>query len=387
MIRAIAIIFIMLSSVRGQLTLSEIMVNPTGLETVNEYLEVYNNSLLPGSLENWVISDGSGTDTLIHWSGPDSIAGYQFALIFDPDYDLDNGIYSEQLSNNIPVYTSGTDGSLGSGGLSNSGESLFLISPTGDTVSQFSWSTSQPNGYSLEKIILSNGDGPENWGTGIILNGTPGSTNSISPPPINCVLDSVSIGPLPVLAGSRAPVYFHVHNAGLAVIDSIRVIIRHSTAPEWSVDSIWAVNLAWHDTLTLTLGSPGLYKGVNSFTGTVLVAGDTLYSDNQTGFEIILPIRPGDLAINEILYQPGIDQTEFVELINNSPDTLNLQRFQIRDNTSTTGQFPNRVLWLAPDSYLILAPDSTLLPALPTGDAEFISPGNWPSLKDRKSVV
>lgn len=392
--RRILFIPFIFSSIFGQITLSEAMVNPSGLETTDEFLEIYHSGEADISLTGWVISDGTGTDTLVHWFGPDSVEPGQFALIMDPDYDLVNGNYWEETPQNIPIFTSGTDASLGSGGFTNSGESVLLISPAGDTISQFTWSSSPPNGYSFEKILPWGSDALENWAISINENGTPGRSNSITPPPINCSLDSVTIGAMPGSSHAGVQTFLHVHNAGLQTLDSITVSIvldenqdSSFTAGEPATTAFVTTDLDWLDTATIALESPPIQYGINPLIARVGVPGDAVGADDELLFRINLTPPPGALALNEIHYQPNDEQTEFIELLNTSPDSINLQLCQIQDATSSIGYLPDAPLWLSPNEFAVIAPDQTLSSSLPSEETLFIIPDRWPSLNNSSDSV
>ena len=394
MIKQALLITVWATLLQGQMTLSEVMVNPQGLETANEFLEIHSSATNEVSLIGWIISDGAGVDTLIHWFGPDSIAPNGFGLILDPDYDTDNGIYSEQLSNSIPVFTSGTDGSLGSGGFTNSGESAFLISPAGDTVSQFTWLSSPPNGYSFEKILMTASDEPSNWAVTTVENGTPGAVNAVSPPLVNCGLDSIHIFSLPANANGSALVHIYLHNGGLQNIDSIGVSLGLDENQDGEIQinepllqTILATDLAWNDTLSVLIETPPLQLGINQLIGEIIVPEDTILADNTIVFEVVLPIPAGTIKLNELLYQPAAGGTEFIELINTGPDTLNLQRWRIQDATNSTAIFPDVPIKLAPQEFAVVAPNSTIEPMLPSAHSIFIVPTAWPSLNNSSDSI
>ncbi|MCF7797258.1 MAG: lamin tail domain-containing protein [Lentisphaeria bacterium] len=392
--RRILFILYFFSSIFGQITLSEAMVNPGGLESTDEFLEVYHLGEANLSLTDWVISDGTGTDTLIHWVGPDSVSPGQFALILDPDYDLASGLYWEEPPQNIPIFTSGTDASLGSGGFTNSGEAAFLISPAGDTVSQFAWSSSPPNGYSFEKILPWGSDSEENWVIAMTENGTPGRTNSVTPPPINCSLDSITIGVIPDSAPAGIQIYLHLHNAGLQLLDSVAVSIvldenqdSTLTTGELETTTFVVTSLAWLDTLTVALESPSIQYGINQLIARVSASGDTIGHDDVRLFRLNLSPPQDALVLNEIHYRPDDEQTEFIELLNTSADAINLQLFHIQDATSSMGFFPDEPLWLDSGEFTVIAPDETMSSSLPSGETLYIIPDRWPSLNNSSDSV
>jgi hypothetical protein len=66
----------------------------------------------------------------------------------------------------------------------------------------------------------------------------------------------------------------------------------------------------------------------------------------------------GDLLINEIMYAPTGDEPEWIELWNNSPDTVNLKNWKISDNNVSTKSVISQVdMFVAPNSFLVVAKD------------------------------
>jgi hypothetical protein len=64
------------------------------------------------------------------------------------------------------------------------------------------------------------------------------------------------------------------------------------------------------------------------------------------------------IVINEIMYDPDIDNSEFVEFLNTSNDSVNLGGWRIEDEKGNFFKLSETTLNIPPDSYFVLAADS-----------------------------
>ncbi len=74
-------------------------------------------------------------------------------------------------------------------------------------------------------------------------------------------------------------------------------------------------------------------------------------------FYDIQPPLPGDLIINEVLYQPEVGGSRFIELYNNSNKTLNLNGLEIVNAQKTSGNVRQSIrsdFLLLPDAYVAI---------------------------------
>jgi hypothetical protein len=70
--------------------------------------------------------------------------------------------------------------------------------------------------------------------------------------------------------------------------------------------------------------------------------------------------KQGDVLVNEIMYAPEGDEQEWIELYNNSPDSINLKNWKISDsNISTKSVITQSDRFILPGSYLVIAKDVT----------------------------
>lgn len=59
-------IYLVLSlSLWGQIIITEVMYNPAGADSPNEFVEIYNTSDFPADISGWSIADLAATDRLL----------------------------------------------------------------------------------------------------------------------------------------------------------------------------------------------------------------------------------------------------------------------------------------------------------------------------------
>jgi hypothetical protein len=88
----------------------------------------------------------------------------------------------------------------------------------------------------------------------------------------------------------------------------------------------------------------------------------TQIADTTISFTVFGSYAKGDVIINEFMYDPPSGQDEYVELKNTSTKYLNLQNWEIDDNTAShTAVISDDPLVLQPNSFLVLSKDTTAL--------------------------
>ncbi len=68
----------------------------------------------------------------------------------------------------------------------------------------------------------------------------------------------------------------------------------------------------------------------------------------------------GSLVINEIMYDPAVTNSEYIEFYNTSNDSLQIGGMQIKLGTSSKAKLSNLYLKIAPKEYFVLASDSSI---------------------------
>ena len=325
---------------------TEIFADPTpriGLPDV-EYLELFNRSQKSLNLAGWNVSDGN-TALLL----PDII-------ILPREYV----ILSSQ-----PSLFSNYGKSFGSSGfpsLNNSGDLLVLQDSTGITIDSLRYSDTWYNdddlrngGWSLELIDPENiCDEGQNWtGSEGELGGTPGTQNSVfanKPDITSPVLRSA----IPV--SSNVLVLSFDQKLDKTLPNKNSFIIE----PVMEIIAVAFVDPSLRH-LELALGQhvePGVSYSI-SVSSVFDCSGNPIdASQNRCTFGLAESAIPGDIALNEILFDPKPGGVDFVEIVNTSPKFINLKNWKIgnldHDTISNSKTITSQDFLFKPGDYLVL---------------------------------
>jgi hypothetical protein len=134
-----------------------------------------------------------------------------------------------------------------------------------------------------------------------------------------------------------------------AVIDSVLYNADWNTRAGKSLERISASaasndSLNWLFSYDTRGGTPGKKNSVESI---------------QSG-------APGALAVNEIMYEPGSGNAEFVELYNNSADAILLNAWKLTTAGKNNYYITDSVVTLPPKTYFVVCSDSVLLVKYPS---------------------
>ena len=170
----------------GDVVLSEVMYDPTGPESHDEYVEVVNTSDREKvDLTGWCVGDGYELDILRDTGYGMVLDPGQRGLILDSSYFGQSATYDSvgtgQAGRTGALMLTIDDGAFGRGGWSNSSrESVVLCDAHGIAVGSFSYDPAGKPGLSWEKVDLLGGDATDNWSLSVVAGGTPGAANSVS---------------------------------------------------------------------------------------------------------------------------------------------------------------------------------------------------------------
>lgn len=115
--------------VTPHVVINEVLANPLGPEPTEEWVELVNDGSTAVGLAGWVLSDVGGSTTLpAHWLQPGA-----FALVVRDDFVPDDGLDPAPEPGVALLRVP----SIGSHGLSNAGEPLKLVDPSGQVRSRF----------------------------------------------------------------------------------------------------------------------------------------------------------------------------------------------------------------------------------------------------------
>lgn len=396
------------------LLITEIMADPTpaiGLPEA-EWIEIFNKSNKTIELEGMVFEDGSAQEVL----PAISLLPNEYAIICDDSEVANFQVFGKVVAvEKFPALT-------------NSGELLSIKNMFGEVIHAVDYSSNwymdsgkKEGGWTLELINpLTPCLGAENWIASNNLNGgTPGRENS--------VLQNIADETFPDLLTA-----FPESNTELLLTFSEG--LDFSTASDisnYSIDPSLTILSAeplppFNKQVKLQFSQPivdGTIYKIKIENKVADCAGNTIGMKNELEFALPADIEPGDLVINEILFNPQADGFDFVEVYNLSGKILDLSQLLIgrvtADDTQVFGVenpyllFPGTIAAFTADRADVLAryvvPNpaaliETRLPTMPNDDgnvklyiAGSINPiivedlnydESWhhPLLKDQKGV-
>lgn len=337
--------------------INELMPDPDPIVQLPnaEYIELYNASRKFISLKGWTLSDISSTAVL-----PSFILHPDSFLVITSSTNIGN---FHAVANSIGV--------AGFPSLGNDADALTLKDETGKVVHHFVYSSNayrdnvkKNGGWSLEMLDPKNPCGSDfNLAPSINPNGgTPGFANSIKhttrdnvPPQLHKVypisqtqlqlqfseqMDSLSL--LPLL------------NYQSVLLPSFPSQV-HLFAPDYK-----KVELVSGDSFQLQTIYRLLVDSVKD------CAGNTIGSNNYADFGMPVTLDSGDIAINELLFDPRGDGSDFVEIVNRTDKMLDLKNVSIA-NTDEQNQihefYPiDSAGWLLfPHSYAVITENPSSL--------------------------
>lgn len=336
--------------------IDEIMADPApsvGLPG-NEWIELKNTTATVINLLNWRIGDASGQSGAlpVFLLQPDSFVVVCAGSALAAMHALGPAIAVSSFPS-----------------LDNADDQLYIKAPGGGIIHALAYSSSwyqndlkKEGGWSLEMIDTGNPcEGRANWRPSLhSVGGTPGAKNSVdgitgshSPPRIMRAYAPDSISILLVFDGSldssSAAILGNYHIDGNLVLAGCRPI-----APLWNEVELKTTNPLLANTL-YTLSTHGLID----------CSGHTM---EDSGIRIGLPAMAvaGDLVINEILFDPRPNGSDFVELYNNGDKILDAGRLYIanRGSNGTISSIEGLSAvpaYIFPGEYIVLTGDAASL--------------------------
>ena len=323
------------------------MVDPTpvvGLPDA-EYIELYNRTAAPVSLNGWKLSIGNRVTLL-----PDStIPAYGYLLLC-----------SRATLPFLQPY--GRCAGLSSLSLPNTGSTLSLSDSKGSlqfstTYTDRSWpADKREGGYALE-MVDKNTPCREagNWkASSSPTGGTPGSENAVN----NALPDQIppEIDQIEVHSASEVTVRFteRLDSNAIAAIE-IEIPGRRVTSRLLETPSFSALRLSFTPPLLADQIYDLTLRTITDCAGNLA---------RELKVPVGLPSEPdaGDILLNEILFNPRSDGNDFVEIFNNSSHFVNLNGWKLGNRkdglASGTRLITASDFLFAPYSFLAMSIDS-----------------------------
>ncbi len=330
---------------QGDLLITEIMADPSptvGLPE-GEYFELFNASNTAINLSGSTLSGVTFNIELVMAPGEyryfASISN-QIAFLTSPDV-----IFLEEMSATF---------------LTNGGRELDLRNPEGERIDRVEYSEDwyrdadkADGGYSLERINLSEPcRGGDNWiASDAEQGGTPGGQNSV----FNDESDETA--PEITAVFLRNQDFIEVRFS--EVIDSLSIFnLQVDIVPPLSVGVILNQAPNYSSILIELTQQPEIGIAYQfSIDGITDCTGNPLLSGQEFLFAVPEPGLPGELVINEVLFNPRTGGRDFVEIYNASSKNIGLQNWVLQNAALTTRIISEDPLIIFPGQHLVLTDD------------------------------
>lgn len=353
----------------GTILINEIMYQPANGEP--EWIEIYNTSDVAINLNGWRLGDVLSTPTSAKINFDVFIEPLSYLLVTKDSsvFDFHRLIPSPVIKLSFP-------------NLNNDADGVVIKDDRGLTVDsllfQSSWGGA--GGYSLERISLEAPSVlPANWGSSVdIEQSTPGRINSITPKQNDLLLSEVKFNPLYPVEGDNVFINAKVKNNGALTAQSFSIEFYIDSDDDNSADSLLSrinnLSLAADDSLTVLSSS-----SIQNLTQKTVTAVRVVYTEDEDTLNnyVEKAVEPGfpqrSVLINEIMHSPLQGEPEWVEVINVSPDSINLINWLISDILPSPKKnfITNTDLFLAPNEFLILSKDSSFFTFYPDVNVKF----------------
>lgn len=344
----------------SQIVVNEIMYAPS--ESTNEWFEIYNAGSESVDLQNWKWKDATSSVRTITSN----------SIILIPESYIIICQDSVKLKNLFPLISAIIIQTTWSA-LNNSGDNLILIDNLNSREDSISYKPEwggNSGGYSIEKIISAGeSNDPSNWGTSIDpMNATPGKQNSITPKPFDLFLRSFKTDPVFPSKGETLNLEFSIMNSGQNSAENFLLNIYDDknsdsvTQNSELIKSETFSNLASFDSVKYEFSIQDIDTGFKNFIAVLNFAPDNDTLNNVKFKRVYVSSNSagsGGVVINEIMYDPGIGKSEWIEIFNSSGQTVDLKKWKYKE-TVTSISLSDSDLYLNPGDFFILANDSSI---------------------------
>lgn len=334
--------------------ITELLADPTpavGLPEA-EFVEILNRGDHAIDLNGWILSDGTTRTAL----GNYILLPQQYLILTASGVAEKFKLFGDVLS--CSPFPS----------LNNAGDHMSLQDAEGQTIDslayQFSWYGDEEKadgGWSLELIDPANICGKDNWvAAEDDSGGTPGKMNSVfANMPDNTGPKLISA--IPQDSTALLLVFDEMLERKTPGVNQIRI---DPPLP------IHAVSFSGPDLTSLAIFLSKPIEGSKAYTISVEDVYDCPGNRIQHGFaalHFVLPEKalPGDIIVNEVLFNPRPTGVDFVEVYNRSEKTVDLKNWSVRNNESAAGNtsfiISEGSLLMSPNEYRVFTEDPNIL--------------------------
>ena len=333
----------------GDVIINEFLKDPpTGLV---EYVELKNTTSKFLNLTDWEIGDNNSSTTI---KEPELVLYPDSFLVITTDTTALRSVFLEGIfvDASLPAFNNTTD-------------QVRVFDENGILVDSLQYAPDWGGSdVALERRSDSvSGIFKENWGDSPSpLSGTPGIANDILPD-----TELPDIESFELINDSTLQVVFteRINRESAEALTNYQVsIILTNNMP---IPVPQNVTYAEPDSIILSVSPPfGRDVGGESFSIFISDQQD-IFGNTSPFLQFSFTLKKvetaglNDVLINEFMYDPADDYSEFVELLNNSTSNFDLRNWTLSDNSFSGKVITKQSFILGPSQYVILTPDSSII--------------------------
>ncbi|MCU7522031.1 MAG: hypothetical protein HF312_17585 [Ignavibacteria bacterium] len=366
------------------IAVNEIMYMPESPEP--EWIEIYNTSLDSVNLKGWSVCDVYAAPSSIILSRKDEFIQPGCFMVLSRDsliHTFHKNIPSKIIYPALPPFNNDKDGVIIKDAKGTVIDSAAYITPAGAKA-----------GYSLERKEINKPSASiDNWSfSRSPEKSTPGKVNSVTRKEYDLALEEISTGPKEPLSGDNVSISVSISNPGLKEAENFQVKLYSRSYNSGVYNSIAAAEVpSLESSDTITLNFENLLQGLKRGMYVSALISYDMDKDTTNNYLQRL-IEPGygrnALLINEVMFAPHSGESEWLELVNVSSDTLDLKGWKV---CQFIPQFSEAGITaecapVYPGEFIIIAKDSSLLKSHEsTGKSIFIT--RFGSLNNTGDVI
>ena len=353
----------------GKVVINEFLYDPG--EGQAEFIELYNPTNEAYSLEKWTLNDNTGNRNTI--TSLQKVLPPQSYLVLTPDSTLHENFPEAGLHVMGGRFPS----------LNNGGDAIVIRDSSGQRLDSLTYiSNWGSDKSSVERLsIRVSAIYQANWKPSIAANGaTPGAANSnpadTDPPALVSAIAAAS---------NRVVLTF---NEPLSP-DYAPAVSAVSLTPDRDIATVDADQNTITVNLQENLASNTRYR-VEIMPPIPDLFGNSVDEAVSAGFTYydVVPVDSGSVFINEFMYDPGSEISEYIELYNPTNRAFNLAGWTLNDNTGNRKILVPRqeTYILPPDTFLVIAPDSSVTGTFGEINLKVVS-SSFPSLNNSGDAI
>ena len=350
------------------IVVNEILFAPFGGEP--EWIELFNNSDVNINLKEWTVWDVVTTPVKATIQD-DFIIPANGYVVVTKDSSITNYhrfISSQILELNLPSFNNDQDGVVLKDNRGIAIDSVFYSNQWGGT-----------NGFSLERISTSNlSNNQFNWLSSVdIEQSTPGRINSVTPKEFDLSVSEISFSPRFPTPGENVSITTKIKNNGSqsaqSFITEFYIDTDSNNVADLLLSSVNSSNLNSGDSITITSTTQiiDLQKKILAAVRVVFISDEDTFNNYfeksiEPGFEANI------IKINEVMYNPSDGNPEWIELVNASIDSVNINNWSVSDvlTTPTKNIITSDDVFIEPNEIFIIAKDTSFNSAHPNTDVK-----------------